>query len=656
MADDRARLYQALRNADAAGDAASAKRLAAYIKSLPEERSAPEEPHTESSQPESHSAGGIGRQLGLTARYGLEGVASGAGAITDPIITAIGGAVRAATGSDWDPKTLASIGRHVADALGLPQPETQAERMVGAAARGLAGGAGGAATAAQLANTTGGAARSVAQQLAAQPAMQAGAGAAAGTGGQAVAESGGGPIAQMVGSLAAGIAAPAAAWLANAAKVAAKGGAPIAPDKQAILDAAQQADIPLMTSDVLPPDTFLGKQAQAVGERIPIVGTGAVRATQQEARQAAVEKLAQQYGTPSYEAIVGSMKGKVGQIKKAAGNVIDATGKKLDEVGPVTPARSVQAIDEAIAKMSDPNVYNPKSASHIQDLSDLKNVLSSGEQTFSNLRQSRTAVRDMLNSVDPAGRSQLPTYAKKLVGNVYGAMKQDMDAFAKSNLTESEVAKLAKANAVYGNEANLLRNSRLKNVLDKGDITPEVVRNLIYSNKPSENRILFDSLGTVGREQVKSALIADAAQKATRGELINPNAFGTEMARHSKQLDVFFNGREGEQLRGLIRALQVTRRAQDAAATPTTTGAIMLPYAAGAAAYADLGKTLAAALTTGGIARLYESAPVRNALLKVAASPKGSAAESRYMRALASSVAASTQQQAANRSAQKQGF
>jgi hypothetical protein len=42
--------------------------------------------------------------------------------------------------------------------------------------------------------------------------------------------------------------------------------------------------------------TFIGKSAQAIGERIPITGTGPVRAAQQTERINAVKSLAQEYG------------------------------------------------------------------------------------------------------------------------------------------------------------------------------------------------------------------------------------------------------------------------------------------------------------------------------------------------------------------------
>lgn len=195
------------------------------------------------------AAESAGRALGLTARYGIEGAAAGAGMITDPIITAIGGAVRAATGKDYDPATLASVGQMVSDALGLPQPETSGERIVGALARGVAGGGAGAAVAGQIARNTTGAAQQVAGQLATQPALQAVAGGGAGAAGQVTAEAGGGAGSQLVASLVGGLAAPMVAGAAGAAARTARApapaptpaGAPAAMDSRELTATARKA-------------------------------------------------------------------------------------------------------------------------------------------------------------------------------------------------------------------------------------------------------------------------------------------------------------------------------------------------------------------------------------------------------------------------------
>ena len=76
-------------------------------------------------------------------------------------------------------------------------------------------------------------------------------------------------------------------------------------------------------------------------------------------------------------------------------------------------------------------------------------------------------------------------------------------------------------------------------------------------------------------------------------------------------------------MEGLRKVLDATRRAQDAAVT-TATGQQVLGAGGAYAAFTDLGATLLSGGTIGSLARLYESAPVRNALLKIASVPKGS--------------------------------
>ena len=58
-------------------------------------------------------------------------------------------------------------------------------------------------------------------------------------------------------------------------------------------------------------------------------------------------------------------------------------------------------------------------------------------------------------------------------------MSKDMDEFAKSNLTPKEYSSWKRANSVYAEEATKLRKSKIKNILDKGDITPENVKALV---------------------------------------------------------------------------------------------------------------------------------------------------------------------------------
>ena len=90
----------------------------------------------------------LGRQVGLTARYGLEGLGQAAEVFTEPVA----GLMR---GAGVPVKSTGQQVSGLADAMGLPQPENATERVVGdmsrfvAGAGGMAGAARGAAGAMQ---------------------------------------------------------------------------------------------------------------------------------------------------------------------------------------------------------------------------------------------------------------------------------------------------------------------------------------------------------------------------------------------------------------------------------------------------------------------------------------------------------------------------
>ena len=145
----------------------------------------------------------IPRQVGLTARYGLEGVGDALDFLATPIRAAVGAVV---------PEKLAPkrSGKALADLMHLPEPATADERVVGDAARTLAGAAVPIGAAGRVAQGSTGVTKAVAQQLAANPLQQLASAGAAGAAGGYTRETGGDATSQTLASLAAGVAAPAA--------------------------------------------------------------------------------------------------------------------------------------------------------------------------------------------------------------------------------------------------------------------------------------------------------------------------------------------------------------------------------------------------------------------------------------------------------------
>jgi len=151
----------------------------------------------------------IPRQIGLTARYGLEGLGQMAEIATEPIRQLVTDPLARAAGVKARSKPMSGVASDVADWLGLPSPQNANERVVGDATRMVAGGGGmlGAANkAAQLPGRIGQVGTFMAQNPVNQLVSAAGAGGAAG----ASREAGGSPGMQAVAGLFGGLAAPAA--------------------------------------------------------------------------------------------------------------------------------------------------------------------------------------------------------------------------------------------------------------------------------------------------------------------------------------------------------------------------------------------------------------------------------------------------------------
>lgn len=158
-----------------------------------------------------------GRQIGLTARYALEG----APGIVDTLATPLRMAGSAITGRPVPPVGgEGGVMSRFSDAIGLPSPETPNERTIGAASRAGFGAIGGVAGFSRAATGAApGAGRNVLQQLADKPGLQAIGAGAGGAAGQSVKEAGGDAADQfgaaLLGGVGAGLSANA---LTNAAK------------------------------------------------------------------------------------------------------------------------------------------------------------------------------------------------------------------------------------------------------------------------------------------------------------------------------------------------------------------------------------------------------------------------------------------------------
>ncbi len=394
----------------------------------------------------------------------------------------------------------------------------------------------------------------------------------------------------------------------------------IAPEAQQAIQFANAADVPLHTTDVLQPNSRVGRMAQTTAENIPFAGTSTMRANQQEARSQLVDEFASRFGEYDPSIVVGSLKAKTSGIKRAAGNRLEQVQNAMAGVN-IQPSKAIQQIDTEIASLQKlGKVADNDTISKLQAYRDelTRNAGASGP-TAMDLQQ-LSGLRSQFRQDVKGERTVLPNRSNAAIQRIYNAMTSDIDSAIGQNLGNDTLRRYKQANAIYADEANKLQNTRLKNVIMKGELTPEVVNNMLFSKNKSEVQNLYRSVGQVGRAQMRNGIIGKAMEKSGG----SPDQFLRQVNLMSNQTGIAFKGRDAAYLKGIKNYLEATKRAGQAGVT-TPTGQQTIPFILGIGTV-----TNPALVGVGGgyglLARMYESEPARNAMLRLANTPRGSTA------------------------------
>lgn len=387
----------------------------------------------------------------------------------------------------------------------------------------------------------------------------------------------------------------------------------ISPEAQQAIRFANAADVPLHTTDVLQPNSRVGRMAQTTAENIPFAGTSTMRAGQQEARSQLVNEYASRFGEYDPSIVIGSLKSKTAGIKQAAGNRLEQVQNAMTGVN-IQPTRALQQIDDEIASLQ--KLGKVADNDTISKLQAYRDELAGGNVDLQQLSSLRSQFRQDVKGE----RVVMPNRSDAAIQRVYRAMTGDIDSSIGQNLGNDTLRRYKQANAVYADEASKLQNTRLKNVIMKGDLTPEVVNNMLFSKNKSEVQNLYRSVGQTGRAQMRNGIIGKAMEKSGG----SPDQFLRQVNLMSNQTGIAFKGRDAAYLKGLKNYLESTKRAGQAGVT-TPTGQQTIPFIMGIGTV-----TNPALIGVGGgyglLARMYESEPARNAMLRLANTPRGSTA------------------------------
>jgi len=391
-----------------------------------------------------------------------------------------------------------------------------------------------------------------------------------------------------------------------------------------VVNAGKQAGVRVLTSDVKPPRTFIGKAAQAVGERIPITGTGAIREAQQVERITAVKNLLQDFGAVGADDAVDAVATDLAKTRGAmVTKLTTAKNGVIQSVqGAVPVPQATKAIDAQIARLSGINA--DAFAPVIAKLNEFKTQLASGK-TLEQIEGNRKLLGDLFK--DPS-LAAIAGDGQKALNAIYAPLRADMGNFIKAKAGAGAFAKWQTANSQLAAMAGELSDGTFRKVLSTAEATPENVARMLFSKKPSDVARLYSNLSAEGRVKAQAAVLHQAMQKAGGIEAISPDRFANQIATLGRTAGVHFQAPDLARIEGLSRVLDATKRAAQAAVAPPT-GVQAVPYAMGAGFTGLFGLPggITAAGATGLLARAYESAPVRNALLKLGRAPAGSKIE-----------------------------
>lgn len=517
---------------------------------------------------------GLGFALG-----GPPGALAGAGSMAltqfvgDPLVDLINGAF----GTKLTRPTDAL--KQLFDAIGIPEADSAAERVVQAASSGAGGAAGTVALGKALASAARPLApsmvKAVSDALSAGAVQQVAGGIGGGGAAQTAAEAGLAPGWQMAAGLGGGMAAGALGGIRPGQSRFAS----------APLDEAASAGVRILPADVSPPKTGISRWMQNRVEELPF-GPGVLRARQYGERSAAVRDVLRQFGADDLAAASNDVMDDLVKTRGAAltkwttakNEVIDG----LAPAGAVPMKATMDKIDESVAMLQKMKTKQVQPV--ITTLTDWKQAIQ--DQDLATIELLRKQIGDVFSAPDMAS---VRSTGEKVLSGIYGAVNEDMGSYIKAAGKPNDFTKWKVANTELSKLARELDRPVMKAALEKGNEAPEYIANILFSRKRSDVESLYRNLSPEGKAAARAAVLAKAAGEA--GDEVSPDRFAKNLKKMADQVGVLFDGDELKRVEGLRRVIEFTAQAGPANAMPKT-GVQTMPLATFAATSAGLGHLL----------------------------------------------------------------
>lgn len=426
------------------------------------------------------------------------------------------------------------------------------------------------------------------------------------------------------------------------------------------VEAAMRRGITVTGTDVRPPETAAAQQARYAGERIPLIGTGGLRKTQQQQRIEAVRTALQDAGAIDIQNapdkvmkdLLSKRSGIIDKYTKEKQEVINKLSERALIEAPGQPGtlkftpRPVQMnnLNNYLdAQLTDRGLLRQAQAGDRQAMA-LVNEIRDIQQNFQGSRLFDVeAKRKRLGErfTDPS-LATIKNEGQQIVNGAYKAIVDDMGSFIETYGGKADKLKWQRANRNLKDNIDDLKDRGFASLLRTGEADPEAITRAILSGKPAKVRLVYKNLSERGRQDADRLFLNQAYQIAkTPDGSIDPDRFNKFINKHPTVMDSMTPSSRDE-LRGLSKALTLTTRAAKAGTQETTGAMNQVPTLAAAAAviFGKLGAPVAIGGTAARARYMESPARVRKAFQNLGKAPKGSRAESLAINGLNAAIIA----------------
>lgn len=283
----------------------------------------------------------------------------------------------------------------------------------------------------------------------------------------------------------------------------------------------------------------------------------------------------------------------------------------------------------------------------VRTLNTLKNNFNGNQLNYSQLRQARADIGNLINDYYSGKNALLGSYGASALQRVKESITRDMDTFAQKNGPELGKA-WKEADLYYKLAVAPYKDTLVAKALSNGAPDEIYSKFITYGGieggqGTTRASKLYNALDQKGQSAVRYGMVNNAFEKAYSPDsgAFSPAKFASELDRIAAAKGVFFKGTDKAEIDGFKNLMRHIERSNVAINKPET-GVKNIPYIIGslfgAGAIAAPGATAGIAASTYGLNKLFNTSAGRNFLLSASKIKSGSQAMDKFIEKSGSAI------------------